>query len=250
MAIRHKSALMAAIGMLVVAIPLSASGSKSGEEVYTQMCSACHSAGVAGAPKVGDQKAWAPLIAEGQHIVTAHGWVGVRAMPPRGGDPGLELEEFARATAHMANTAGGDWGEPDDALLERIRDEEAKRIEALQQAEQPVSEAALKSGEQVYAQICSACHQGGVAGAPMLGGKQAWAPLIEEGQAVVTAHGWVGVRAMPPKGGKPGLRLEEFARATAYMARTAGADWSDPDESMMAHIRHEEAERIEDLKEK
>ena len=58
------------------------------------------------------------------------------------------------------------------------------------------------------------------------------------------------MRAMPPKGGKPALRLEEFARATAYMARTAGADWSDPDESMMAHIRHEEAERIEDLKEK
>lgn len=162
MAIRHNSALMAAIGMLVVAIPLSASGSKSGEEVYTQMCSACHSAGVAGAPKVGDQKAWAPLIAEGQHIVTAHGWVGVRAMPPRGGDPGLELEEFARATAHMANTAGGDWGEPDDALLERIRDEEAKRIEAVQQAEQAVSDTALKSGEQVYAQICSACHQGGL----------------------------------------------------------------------------------------
>jgi hypothetical protein len=53
---------------------------------------------------------------------------------------------------------------------------------------------------------------------------------------------------MPAKGGRPDLSLEEFARATAWMARSAGGDWQDPDEAMMSTIRKEEAKRIEELK--
>jgi len=106
----------------------------------------------------------------------------------------------------------------------------------------------LKSGEQVYKEVCMACHASGAANAPKTGDQDDWAKLIAEGQAVLTAHGWVGVRGMPPKGGRPSLGLEEFARATAWMARSAGGDWQDPDEEMMEEIREEEAKRIEDLK--
>lgn len=53
---------------------------------------------------------------------------------------------------------------------------------------------------------------------------------------------------MPPKGGRADLSLEEFARATAWMARSAGVDWPDPDEHMLEEIREEEAKRIEELK--
>jgi cytochrome c5 len=107
---------------------------------------------------------------------------------------------------------------------------------------------ALKSGEQVYKEVCLACHGSGVANAPKAGEPGGWAALFEEGQAVVTAHGWVGVRGMPAKGGRPDLSLEEFARATAWMARSAGGDWQDPDEAMLEVIREEEAKRIEELK--
>ncbi len=107
---------------------------------------------------------------------------------------------------------------------------------------------ALKSGEQVYKEVCLACHGAGVANAPRAGEPGGWAKLLEEGQAVVTAHGWVGVRGMPAKGGRPDLSLEEFARATAWMARSAGGDWQDPDEAMISAIRREEAKRIEVLK--
>ena len=121
-----------ALGLLVLAVqPVFAGDLKTGEQVYAETCSACHMAGVAGAPKSGDEKAWAPLIEEGQAVVTAHGWVGVRAMPPRGGNPQLRLEEFARATAFMGRASGADWDDPDDEMMERIRDEEAKRIESL-----------------------------------------------------------------------------------------------------------------------
>jgi cytochrome c5 len=101
----------------------------------------------------------------------------------------------------------------------------------------------LKSGEQVYKEVCSACHATGVAGAPKFGDKAAWKPLIAEGQHVLTAHAWVGVRGMPPKGGRDDLTLEEFARGAAFMARAAGGKWKDPDAKMLARIAEEEKER-------
>lgn len=102
-----------------------------GERTYKQVCKACHETGVIKAPKVGDAEVWAKLFVEGQAVVTAHGWVGVRGMPPKGGRADLSLEDFARATAWMARSAGGDWQEPDAAMLAAIRDEGVKRIEAL-----------------------------------------------------------------------------------------------------------------------
>lgn len=104
---------------------------KSGEQVYKEVCMACHAAGVANAPKFGDRKVWAPLIAEGQAVLTAHAWVGVRAMPPKGGNPNLSQEEFARAVAYMARAAGGTWKDPDAKMLEKIKAEEQDRIKNL-----------------------------------------------------------------------------------------------------------------------
>ncbi|MDP3701156.1 MAG: c-type cytochrome [Hylemonella sp.] len=107
---------------------------KSGEQVYRETCMACHGPGLANAPRVGDKKVWAKLNAEGQAMVTAHGWVGMRAMPPKGGRKDLSLEEFARAVAWMARGSGGNWQDPDARMLERIRGEEVKRIEQLKKA--------------------------------------------------------------------------------------------------------------------
>ena len=108
-----------------------------------------------------------------------------------------------------------------------------------------------KTGEQVYQHACVACHATGVASAPKLGDKNVWAPLINEGQDILTAHAWVGVRAMPAQGGAPDLSIEEFADAVAWMASASGGDWKTPDADMMKRIRHEAAERLEkEIKEK
>lgn len=105
------------------------------------------------------------------------------------------------------------------------------------------------SGERVYQEVCMTCHATGadVADAPKVGDRTSWDPLIEEGQARVTAHGWVGLGEMPPRGGRPDLDLEGFSRAVAWMARGAGADWQDPDADMLYAIREEERERILEL---
>ena len=110
---------------------------KSGEMVYKETCLACHATGLEKAPKFGDHKAWVPLIKEGQARITADGWVGERGMPARGGNPNLSLEEFARAVAFMARAGGGNWKDPDSAMLERIRSAEKKRLDHLKAKKPP-----------------------------------------------------------------------------------------------------------------
>ena len=48
----------------------------SGTDLYTQACSACHDAGIAGAPKAGDAAAWAPRIAKGKNVLYQHALQG------------------------------------------------------------------------------------------------------------------------------------------------------------------------------
>jgi cytochrome c5 len=124
-------ALWSAIpGLLQVAPPAAAADARSGDQVYQQVCAACHATGVADAPKYGDGAAWETRIAEGQEILTAHGWVGMRGMPPRGGRPDLPLQEFAAAVAYMARSAGADWQPPNPGMLARVREEiEARKTE-------------------------------------------------------------------------------------------------------------------------
>ncbi len=85
---------------------------QSGEAVYKTVCMACHAAGVANAPKLGDKAAWAPLIKEGFATILAESIKGIRAMPARGGNPDLSDLEMARAVVFMANQAGSGWKEP------------------------------------------------------------------------------------------------------------------------------------------
>lgn len=109
----------------------SPSAAADGSQVYQSTCAVCHTAGVAGAPKLGDRKAWTPLIAEGQAILTAHGYVGVRGMPAKGGKPDLSLEDFAAAVVHMVNASGGKWSQPDAKGFAAIRSEIVKREKEL-----------------------------------------------------------------------------------------------------------------------
>lgn len=96
---------------------------KSGAHIYKEVCSACHEKGVSNAPKLGDQTAWGKLISEGQVIITAHGYVGVRAMPPKGGKKDLSVEEFSKALNYMVSRSGGNWTTPTQSMLDEINKE-------------------------------------------------------------------------------------------------------------------------------
>lgn len=86
---------------------------KTGEQVVTAVCSACHAAGALGSPKIGDKAAWAPRIAQGYETLIKHAIEGIRSMPARGGNPDLTDNEIANAVAYMANQAGANFKSPE-----------------------------------------------------------------------------------------------------------------------------------------
>jgi cytochrome c5 len=57
----------------------------TGEAAFNKVCSACHGAGINGAPKVGDHAAWGPRIAQGKEVLYQHAIAGKGNMPAKGG---------------------------------------------------------------------------------------------------------------------------------------------------------------------
>lgn len=84
---------------------------KTGEQVFQAVCSACHSTGAAGAPKVGDAAAWGPRVAQGFDTLLHSALKGKGAMSPQGGGDYSDFE-IARAVVYMANQGGGKFDEP------------------------------------------------------------------------------------------------------------------------------------------
>lgn len=85
----------------------------------------------------------------------------------------------------------------------------------------------LRSGEEVYKAVCSACHDTGVAGAPKIGDTAAWAPRIKSGLAALVESSLKGKGAMPPQGGGQFDDIE-IARAVVHLANEGGAKFEEP----------------------
>ena len=63
---------------------MAQSAPKTPADLYQGACMACHATGVAGAPKFGDNAAWAPRAALGVDGLLQSAIKGKGAMPPRG----------------------------------------------------------------------------------------------------------------------------------------------------------------------
>lgn len=94
---------------LAASTPKVAAGSRSGEDMVKAVCGACHAAGVAGAPKIGDKGAWGPRIALGLDGLLKSALAGKNAMPPKGGAADATDDEIKRAIVVMANQSGASF---------------------------------------------------------------------------------------------------------------------------------------------
>jgi cytochrome c5 len=206
---------------------------KSGEEVFKAQCSACHTAGVAGAPKFGDVAAWGPRIATGFESLWNSALKGKGAMGAQGGGD-FEDIEIGKAVAYMANAAGGKFAEPKKA---EVATEAAAPVAAAPEvaaapaapmaaakevvaAVAPATQTKAGAGEALYKQACFACHAAGVAGSPKFGDKAAWAPRIKTGVDAMTTSVIKGKGAMPPKGGSNASDAD-IRSAVEYMVQAA-----------------------------
>lgn len=98
---KHKTASTPA-GAAVVAVAATGGDGKS---TYEKVCSVCHAAGVAGAPKFGDKSAWAPRIATGADALHNSALKGKNAMPPKGGMTNLPDGDVIAAVDYMVKAA-------------------------------------------------------------------------------------------------------------------------------------------------
>jgi len=74
-------------------------GTTDGKEIYDHLCTSCHTAGIAGAPKLGDKAMWGPRIKQGIDVLVKHAIEGYHGpdgnfMPPKGGNPALNDEQI------------------------------------------------------------------------------------------------------------------------------------------------------------
>lgn len=224
---------------------------KTGEQVFQAVCTACHTAGVAGAPKVGDNAAWAPFIKSGFDAMMNVALHGKGGMPAKGGNPTLSDFEVARAVVYMANKSGGSLPEPAAPAEEGAKKEgdaapavaapaaaapaaaapapaAAAPAAAAPAAAAPAPAAAPQqaatvnpAGEKLYKSVCFACHATGVANAPKFGDKAAWEPYIKTGMDAMVKVAMQGKPPMPPKGGAANASEDDIRAAVQYMVDAA-----------------------------
>lgn len=209
---------------------------KTGEQVYKEICAACHATGAAGAPKHGTAADWSARIGQGFDGLMKSVLNGKGAMPPRAGSTPDDYTDYelARAVVFMADAGGAKFPEPPApaaaapttaAAPEAAAAPTAAAAPAPAAAVAPAAAAApaaasAEVGKKVYDQVCAACHAAGVAGAPKFGDKAAWAPRLKEGMDVVHNFALKGKGVMPPKGGYAGPDADVIA-ASDYMANAA-----------------------------
>jgi len=211
---------------------------QTGEAVYTAVCAACHTNGAAGAPKMGDTGAWGARLAKGYDTLVKHAIEGFNAMPAKGGNPDLDDVEVARAVVYLSNKGGATFKEPAapaapttapaaPATAPAAATEAATApVAAPVAAPAAAAPAALSAdaGKKVFDSACIACHGAGIAGAPKMGDKAAWAPRVKQGAPVLYTHAIQGFQGkagvMPPKGGAA-VSDDEVKAAVDYIVAAA-----------------------------
>lgn len=186
------------------AAPRDKLGSHSGEQVVAEACGACHREGTGGAPKIGDWAAWKPRVEKGLEILYESAVAGHGGMPARGGMAKLTDAEIRRAIEYMFNAGKQSMPAP------------AGAVPTTAAAAVP-SKADPSAGKKLYEAACAACHAAGVAGAPKLGDKAAWAARAAAGLDGLTASVIKGKGPMPPKGAAATASDAELRAAVEYM---------------------------------
>ena len=87
--------------------------------------------------------------------------------------------------------------------------------------------ASVRTGEQVFAAQCTACHTAGLVGSPKFGDAEAWAPRIKTGYEALLHSALAGKGQMGAQGGGDYSDFE-VGRAVVYMANKGGAKFDEP----------------------
>jgi len=208
----------------------------TGEQLFTQVCAACHATGAAGAPKLGDNAAWGPRIGQGLDGLFNSVANGKGAMPKRAGTLPDDVSDYELklGIVYMVDKSGGTLtppaAPPASAPATTVAAAPAAATGAAPMAPvvipPPAAAAAAPAtadaGKALFESTCQVCHGAGIAGSPKFGDKAAWAPRIATGLPALYQSALKGKGAMPPRGTAPAtVSDDQIKAAVQYMVNAA-----------------------------
>lgn len=128
---------------------------------------------------------------------------------------------MANFVAFGTKTGAGSDGMGEEAIARRL-----ERVGTVQ-IKDASGPAVVRTGEQVVAAACGACHNTGAAGAPKVGDSAAWAPRIKTGYEALLTSALKGKNAMPAQGGGE-YSDYEIARAVVHLVNQSGGKLDEP----------------------
>lgn len=218
------------IGSVEIKVDAANVPARSADALVKGVCAVCHSIGLANAPKldVTAKADWQARLNGDLKALVTSAINGKGGMPPRGGDPTITDDELTAAIKHMLASAEVEVAEAATTPAEAAPAAVVVAAPAMAPAalESVIPDVSVDSvvataeGERVYQASCMACHATGVANAPILGDKLAWAPRIKSGMSVMYTTALKGdstKASMPVKGGNPTLSDQAVIEAINFM---------------------------------
>ncbi|OOC50299.1 c-type cytochrome [Thioalkalivibrio versutus] len=128
--------------------------------------------------------------------------------------------------SHLAGWLGGmQVSQPDTVSDERVAQRIAPIGQVVSGQVDSAEEAADLSPGDLYSNVCAACHDAGVSGAPIKDDTDEWSNrLNDKGLDTLFANSINGIGAMPARGGDSSLSDEQMRDVVAYMLDEAGVD--------------------------
>lgn len=183
--------------------PLGVAGSESqpslkrGKQVYVNACIICHQNGEMSAPVIGDASNWYfRLQHSGLTGLYRHAIDGYNSMPVKGACVTCSENDVIAAVDYILNNSltRSQWSDLTTGGAAKFP----------------------SNGQEIYEENCGMCHNQGLQGAPKIGDKAAWEPLIAQNMDVLIEKTMRG-DDHPKKGGCKHCTTGEVIEAIKYM---------------------------------
>lgn len=170
---------------------------KRGRQVYVNACIICHQKGELGAPRIGDGANWyMRLKSTGLSGLYRHAIHGYNQMPVKGACVTCSTNDIIAAINYI--------------LEKSLTRSQWSDLISAGSTKYPTD------GKTVYQTSCSVCHDDGRLGAPKVGDKRAWRPLIQQNMDVLIENTLKG-KHHPEHGGCKLCTTAEVIEAIKYM---------------------------------
>jgi cytochrome c5 len=177
---------------------------KRGKQVYVHACVICHQEGIMTAPRIGNGANWyMRLTSSGLNGLYRHAIYGYNSMPVKGACVTCSDNDIIASVDYILekSLSRSQWLD--------LKSGGAKKFPS--------------NGKDIYNENCAACHDEGKLGAPKIGDKIAWKPLIAQNIDVLVEN-TINGKHHPKKGSCEQCTTGEVMDAVKYIVSRSKAE--------------------------